>query len=572
MKAMAILLALMLVGELASTLFAGEAGGGAADEKSKQTAAVPSQTKEKLHGLLPDANKLGLEAMGQPTFYGTDLYEYINGAADAFHMYDFAALIHQDYTVKEAAVTLDIYDMGKTENAFGMYASERSAESDFLLIGAEGYGADWGLNFCQGPYYVKMSVLNKYAGIAGVLEALAQGVSDRIKTGKSLPDVFALFPTENKKPHGEKFVRRAPLGHEFLAPAYMATYAPGGKESNLVLSQTATEEQAREQTRRLEEHFRKSGKVSSAPGLGSNAFLGSSRYEGEVLFVLRGVYTVLLINPTADGEAFLKSFLVGLGAGKDESLPPTFTNTLGMEFVLVPAGSFVMGTAAPTDDPSTERNEHEDFMDSANRDELPLHKVSISRPFYIGKYEVTQEEWSRVMGDNPSHFKEATPRANSLRNPVENVSWQDVQKFIERLNSQDTTSTYRLPTEPEWEYACRAGTTGDFAGRTLRAVAWYDIGSSHRTHPVGTAHPNAWELYDMHGNVWEWCQNWYDKNYYPNSPETDPQGPPSGTRKVIRGGGIYDSAEQCRSAYRGSGLPDDRNSTVGFRLLRMPKQ
>src|SRR6185295_12837821 len=129
-----------------------------------------------------------------------------------------------------------------------------------------------------------------------------------------------------------------------------------------------------------------------------------------------------------------------------------------------------------------------------------VHKVRITRQFEIGKYEVTQEQWQAVMGDNPSNFKGANL-------PVEKVSWNDAQDFLLKLNARDGY-TYRLPTEAEWEYACRAGSMGDFAGE-LDDVAWYDKNSGSKTHPVGQKRPNVWGLYDMHGNVSEWCSDWY---------------------------------------------------------------
>jgi formylglycine-generating enzyme required for sulfatase activity len=166
------------------------------------------------------------------------------------------------------------------------------------------------------------------------------------------------------------------------------------------------------------------------------------------------------------------------------------TNIIGMEFVLIPAGSFTMG----------------DDGESADDDEKPRHRVTISQPFYLGKYEVTQMQWAVVMGNNPSRFKE-------LSNPVENVSWNDVQEFIRRLNQMLLGARkYRLPTEAEWEYAARAGTTsaysfGDDAGNLYR-YAWYKGNSEDKTHPVGQRDPNAWGLHDMHGNVWEWVEDW----------------------------------------------------------------
>ncbi len=198
--------------------------------------------------------------------------------------------------------------------------------------------------------------------------------------------------------------------------------------------------------------------------------------------------------------------------------------------------------------------------DSRIRDATP-HRVSITRGFEMGKYEVTQAQWEKVMGDNPSRFKGANL-------PVENVSWDDVQKFIHALNARNDGYVYRLPTEAEWEYACRAGTAGDFAG-SLDEMGWYMSNSGSQTHPVGTKKPNAWGLYDMHGNVLQWCQDWYGD--YPGGKVVDPQGPGSGSNRVIRGGSWGSDATNCRSAARHRYSPDNRAAGLGFRLVRAPK-
>ncbi len=231
----------------------------------------------------------------------------------------------------------------------------------------------------------------------------------------------------------------------------------------------------------------------------------------------------------------------------------TFTNSIGMEFVLIPAGTFLMGAAR--------------HFENADIDELPRHKVTITKPFYIGKYEVTQEQWVAIMGSNPSRFK-------GRRRPVENVSWNDVQKFIKKLNEKEKTTKYRLPTEAEWEYAARAGEPGSYCFGDLVAdlplYAWYYHNANAQTHEVGLLKPNSWGLYDMHGNVWEWCQDWYSFDYYSKSPEKDPQGPESGVLKVERGGGWDALPDACRSAYRHGFFPFKGNSALGFRLVKSP--
>jgi formylglycine-generating enzyme required for sulfatase activity len=162
------------------------------------------------------------------------------------------------------------------------------------------------------------------------------------------------------------------------------------------------------------------------------------------------------------------------------------------------------------------------------------------------------------MGSNPSYFK-----GPDL--PVETVSWDDARAFIAKLNAKNDGYRYRLPTEAEWEYAARAGTTGPYAGN-LDAMAWYDKNSSNKTHLVATKAANAWGLYDMHGNVWEWVQDWYGD--YSTSAVTDPVGPSSGSDRVLRGGSWYYKSRGCRSADRGTLSPDIRYDILGLRLLR----
>ena len=217
-------------------------------------------------------------------------------------------------------------------------------------------------------------------------------------------------------------------------------------------------------------------------------------------------------------------------------------------FVHVSAGAFSMGSRNAGD------NAH------------PVHDVVLSHDFEIGRYEVTQAQWQAVLGDNPSHFR-------GVDLPVERVSWVDVQSFLEALNARRDGFVYRLPTDAEWEYAARAGTTGDYGGTgVLGEMGWYARNAGGSTHAVGTKQPNAWGLYDMHGNVWEWVHDWYDKTYYASSPTTDPRGPITGTARVCRGGGWSYSAGRSMSASRAHPPPDARDSFIGFRLVRAPKQ
>ncbi len=224
----------------------------------------------------------------------------------------------------------------------------------------------------------------------------------------------------------------------------------------------------------------------------------------------------------------------------------------GISFVRIEAGCFLMGR-------DTEVKESSEV-------ELPQHRVCIEKPFYLSETEITQKQWETVMGSNPSKYK-------GQYKPVEKVNWNDTQDFIKRLNDQEGGSFFRLPSEAEWEYAARAGSTTLYSfgdkPKDLVDYAWFGNEGYHGTSKeVGTKKPNQWGLYDMHGNVWEWVQDWYDPNYYHNSPEKDPKGPESGQYRVYRGGSWVGKAVNLRSALRYSGLPVSRTSDIGFRLLR----
>lgn len=233
---------------------------------------------------------------------------------------------------------------------------------------------------------------------------------------------------------------------------------------------------------------------------------------------------------------------------RDANQPQEFTNSIGIRFRLIPAGSFMMG-ASPGDS-------------EVGEGELPRHSVEITRPFHIGEHEVTQEIYEQVMGENPSEFKGAD-------RPVERISWNDAVAFCTRL-SEMTGESYRLPTEAEWEYACRAGTeTRYYWGDAMDGdYAWHDENSGGETHPAGQKNPNEWGLYDMSGNVWEWCGDWFAENYYFQSPPQDPSGPESGTSRVVRGGSWYNYPKNLRSSSRFGFRPDRGNYYIGFRVVR----
>ena len=225
------------------------------------------------------------------------------------------------------------------------------------------------------------------------------------------------------------------------------------------------------------------------------------------------------------------------------------SNSNGMEFVLIPAGEFEMGLP----------------YGEGDGDEEPVHHVLIEKAFYMGRYEVTQREWREVMGNNPSRFK-----GDDL--PVDQVSWDDVQEFIWKLNEKEGTDKYRLPSEAEWEYACRAGTTtrysfGDDESK-LGDYAWYGDNSGDKTHPVGMKLPNPWGLYDMHGNVWEWTQDTWHSNYDGAPTDGSAWESGAGADRVIRGVGWFSIAGGCWSSWRTYDDPGSRGSHLGFRLLK----
>jgi len=226
-------------------------------------------------------------------------------------------------------------------------------------------------------------------------------------------------------------------------------------------------------------------------------------------------------------------------------------NGIGMSFVELGPGEFTMGS------PESEARRGSDEGQ---------HRVRLTKGFWLQMTEVTQGQWRAVMGDNPSHFQ------NGKNYPVESVSWNDVQAFLEKLNTMDPGKNYRLPTEAEWEYACRAGTTGEQYGE-LDDIAWYWENSGEQTHPVAKMQSNAWGMYDMLGNVWEWCADVYGG--YPSVNVMDPRGPASGERRVLRGGawsdylfGYYYFGSFTRSANRGWDYPDRRHVNYGFRCAR----
>jgi len=279
-----------------------------------------------------------------------------------------------------------------------------------------------------------------------------------------------------------------------------------------------------------------------------NSISEECKSEDELIPLVRQVVKKLLGIEVAPSKVEEKEPWKATTGLTSPLLGSPFTDPVaGMEFVFVKGGCFQMG----------------DTFGDGDSDEKPVHEVCVD-DFYLGKYEVTQGQWEKVMGNNPSYFK-------GMNNPVERVSWDDVQQFIDRLNNQSGRK-YRLPTEAEWEYAARSGgKREEYSGTSQEAelgqYAWY--GNTSITHAVGEKRPNGLGLYDMTGSVWEWCADWYDANYYKNSAKDNPRGPGNGQERVLRGGAwaIFASAPRSgRAANRDRSGPAHRTYDCGFRM------
>jgi formylglycine-generating enzyme required for sulfatase activity len=225
-----------------------------------------------------------------------------------------------------------------------------------------------------------------------------------------------------------------------------------------------------------------------------------------------------------------------------DGLAKEIKNSVGMDLILIQAGEFIMGNPRPNDlSPDTEK---------------PSHKVTISQPFYMARYPITQEVWREVMGNNPSIDK-------GNEKPVTNVSWEDARAFCKALSKLEGREC-RLPTEAEWEFACKAGSlNGNY--EPLKDFAWYGDNSRGNTHPIGQKEPNKWGLYDMLGNVGEWCLDWFGP--YPSRQLSDPTGPNEGRERIVRGGGYSHSADKCKPTARNPIPPHEKYNFIGFRII-----
>ena len=272
------------------------------------------------------------------------------------------------------------------------------------------------------------------------------------------------------------------------------------------------------------------------------------------------------------------------GWAKHLGVPVEVTNSIGMKLVLIPPGEFDMGSTQEEVErllnEAAEQSLHPGYVGRIPT-EAPKHHVAISKPFYLGVYQATQAEYQAVMGDNTSafsstgKFKDRVTGQNTDHFPAEFFAWPDAKRFCDTLSSRpqekDANRVYRLPTEAQWEYACRAGTVTRFYfgndETSLNEYGWCKFGSNNTTHAVGEKKPNAWGLYDMYGNVWEWCADWYAEDYYSKSPKTDPTGPETGSSRVMRGGNWSNYPSCCRSAYRHFIPAPPNDFIVGVRVV-----
>ena len=259
---------------------------------------------------------------------------------------------------------------------------------------------------------------------------------------------------------------------------------------------------------------------------------------------------------------------------------PTLTNALGMEFVLIQPGSMLVGKFQPAcpdsnggrgrptgaraaADPRTlwSADDYARCAEMVKRDAQPGFTVTIARRFYIGKYEITQAQWRKILGDNPSVFQGSLVKDDAGQHPVDNVTWADAQRFVARLNTIDHTAHYRLPSEFEWEYAARAGANQEPTWAQIRESAWEQDVDKGTTHAVGGKEPNAWGLYDMLGNVWEWVDDFYNEGLF-----ADPVPPSTGTTHVLRGGSFVSDVKNT-TWFTHAGGPGS-GFDVGFRIVR----
>lgn len=277
-----------------------------AADKEGQTPAY-----QKLSDLIPQPPPSGAVSQGPPTFYSPDnLYQYMDGGADIFVLYGVTTLLHEEFRAKEVDVTVDIFDMGSSDNAFGMYAAERAPNYRFIKIGAEGYRDEGILNFFQDRYYVKLAGFG--SGADTILDAFAQSLSSKIGNNSSFPALLALLPSADRKPHSEQYMPKDPLGHPFLSPAYVIAYSSGNQESKLFVTVARDHADAQQRLDQLKQHFRKTGQCKDAPEIDQGAIRASNSFEGNVIAQVKGRYVVLVVNPSAGTERLVQDAAASL--------------------------------------------------------------------------------------------------------------------------------------------------------------------------------------------------------------------------------------------------------------------
>jgi hypothetical protein len=266
-------------------------------------AAVDAAVKQRLMAILP--NPLPREGKGDaaPSFYlSANLYRYMDGGADIYQLYDVETLLHWDLHTSAGDLTLDVFDMGAPENAFGMFSAESSPTYDYFQLGVAAYRNEGIVNFAQDRYYVKLAAFGDSA--RAVLNEYATAISSRIGGSRELPAMLRNLPKAGRKPHTEQYIRKDPMGHSFLAPVYQAVYVSGKDERTLLLSVGTDAVDAAARMKQLAEHFAKTGTWQAASGYGEGAMRGTNSFEGAVVAKVKGRYVVMLLNPGAVGEAF----------------------------------------------------------------------------------------------------------------------------------------------------------------------------------------------------------------------------------------------------------------------------
>jgi hypothetical protein len=276
--------------------------------KTVDNKEIFEQSKIKLNALLDPLEKIGEQIYREPRFYGADLWRYINGAAEAYHAYDFVALVLQRYKVGENELTVEIYDMGKPLNAFGIYAAERSPDLNYLKIGTQGYGDDLLLNFYQGPYYVKLS-LDEPDQDKKLLREIAVTLANAMKEKSVIPAIYGNFPMEKRIAYTEQYLKKSVLGHHFLAPAYQVSYENGNENFKIIISQAKSATYTDDRFSKLKEYFRQSGTLME---LTEMTFIGENENEDRMICSKQTKFIIILLNPPVNWQQWMDATRVNL--------------------------------------------------------------------------------------------------------------------------------------------------------------------------------------------------------------------------------------------------------------------